>query len=191
MKRVFIAVKAEPGPELLEAVASLKAQLASESIKWTELINAHLTLAFLGDTEEKKIKILSEMLEKKCTGFHVFSFTIAGTGIFKNYRDPRVIWAGIKSSEQLIKLSETIKSGLRENDFPVEERDFSPHLTLGRIRSIKNNQGLRRAVERYSNAEFQTVLVKEVILFESILMQTGPIYKPLGKFSLLGLPPAP
>jgi len=184
MKRVFIAVKVNPGPELLKGVASLKALLASESIKWTELINTHLTLAFLGDTEEKKIKILSEMLAEKCSGFHDFSFTIAGTGVFKNYRDPRVIWAGIKSSELLIKLSETINSGLREIGLPVGERAFSPHLTLGRIRSIKNMPGLIPAIERYSETEFQTVKVNEVILYESILMQTGAVYKVLGKYPL-------
>ena len=185
MKRIFIAVNVHPGPVLLKTTAAIKALLASESIKWTELANTHLTLAFLGDTEEKRIMILSKMLREKCSGFGEFSFTLAGTGVFKNFRDPRVIWAGIRSSEQLAKLSQTINSGLAENDFPVEERPFKPHLTLGRIRSIKDPENLKSVIDRYIETEFQTITVNEVILYESILMQTGPVYKALDKYTLL------
>lgn len=184
MKRIFIAVKVEPGPELLKATASLKALLAGESIKWADLTNTHLTLAFLGDTEEKKLKILTGMLSEKCSGFGKFSFILAGMGIFRNFRDPRVIWTGIKGSEDLMTLCEAISSGLKEYGFPVEERQFKPHLTLGRIRSIQNTVKFRNAIELYTETEFQSVEVSSVFLFESILMQTGPVYKVIGKYTL-------
>lgn len=185
MKRIFIAVKVTPEAELLKAAATLKALLASESIKWTDMINTHLTLAFLGDTEESRIGSVAGMLQERCAGFKEFGFRIEGTGIFKNYRDPRVIWAGITSAERLVVLGGIINSGLTENGFRVEERAFKPHLTLGRIRTVKNIDHLREVVEKYRETVFQTVTVNEVILFESILRQTGPLYKPLGKFSLL------
>ncbi len=184
MKRIFIAAKVEPSPELIRMAASLKALLASESIKWADLANSHLTLAFLGDTEEKRIKVLSTMLPERCNGFGEFSFTLAGTGVFKSFRDPRVIWVGIRLSEQLTRLNDRISAGLRENDFPVEERAFRPHLTLGRIKSLRNTENLKGFIERYAEAEFQVVPVNEVILFESILMQPGPVYRVQGKYRL-------
>lgn len=184
MKRIFIAVKVTPEAELLKAAATLKALLASESIKWTDMTNTHLTLAFLGDTDEGRIKLVARMLGDRCAGFKEFSFNIKGTGVFKSYRDPRVIWAGITPAEKLAALEVEINSGLTENGFRIEERPFRPHLTLGRIRSVKNNEYLREVVERYNDTVFQTVTANEVILYESILKQTGPLYKPLGRFTL-------
>ncbi len=184
MKRIFIAVKVEPGGELLRMILSVKALLGAENIKWVDPANIHLTLAFLGDTEEKRIKILATMLQDKCKSFNKFDFKLAGTGVFKNYWDPRVIWIGIRSQEMLSKLNETISNGLKENGFETEERQFKPHLTLGRVKSAKNTENLKTVLEKYKDTEFQKVEVMEVILFESILMQTGPLYKPLGKFQL-------
>jgi 2'-5' RNA ligase len=184
MKRVFVAVKVNPESNLLRMISSLKALLGDENIKWVDPSNIHLTLAFLGDTEEKRIKILADMLKERCTGFHEFEFELAGAGIFKNYRDPRVIWAGIKSAEKLSLLNEVIKEGLKGNGFEIEERSFRPHLTLGRIKSIKDTENLKSALERYSDQQIQTVHLNEVILYESILLKTGPLYKPLKKFVL-------
>jgi 2'-5' RNA ligase len=184
MKRVFIAVKVDPGGELLRMFSSLKGSLSTENIKWVDHANIHLTLAFLGDTEDESIKTLAGMLKEKCTGFHEFEFILAGTGVFKNFRDPRVIWVGIHSSEKLLILNDIISDGLRENGFEIDERQFRPHLTLGRIKSVKDTENLKTVLERYKDNQIQIVRVNEVILYESILMQTGPLYKPLGNFAL-------
>ena len=184
MKRAFIAVKVEPGGELLRMISSFKALLGAENIKWVDPANIHITLAFLGDTEEKRIKNLGKMLKESCSGFREFDFLLAGTGVFKNYWDPRVIWVGIKSQEKLSRLYDKIVNGLNETGFGIEERQFRPHLTLGRVKSVKDTENLKTVLEKYSDTEFQKVEVKEVILFESILLQTGPIYKSLGRYSL-------
>jgi 2'-5' RNA ligase len=184
MKRIFIAVKTDPGSDLIRMLSSLKSLLAGEKIKWVDPSNIHLTLAFLGDTEEGRIKTLGTILRQKCTGFGNFEFVLAGAGVFKNYHDPRVIWTGIQSPEKLVMLNSLITEGLRENGFETEDREFNPHLTLGRIKSIEDTNNLKKILESYSQVVFQTVRVKEVILFESILMQTGPLYKPLGVFKL-------
>lgn len=184
MKRIFIAVKVEPGLELLKAFNDLKIKLSGESIKWTDIGNTHLTISFLGDTGEKRISLLTEMLAEKCSDIRRFEFTMEGMGVFRNFRDPKVIWVGVKKSGSLNQLNKIITEGLIEKGFSVEERDFSPHLTLGRIRFVKNADAVKRALERYRDTEFQNIKVDEVILFESILMQTGAVYKTLMKFSL-------
>jgi 2'-5' RNA ligase len=184
MKRIFIAIKVNPESELLRMYSSLKAALGAENIKWVDPANIHLTLAFLGDTEEKRVRVLSSMLKERCAGFGEFDFNLTGTGVFKNLRDPRVLWAGIQSAERLIQLNNIIAEGLKLDGFKIEERQFKPHLTLGRIKSVKNIENLKTMLERYKDNQFQVVHVNEVILFESILVQTGPIYKSLGKHLL-------
>jgi 2'-5' RNA ligase len=185
MKRVFIAVNVDPGSKLLKFYSSIKDLLQEENIKLVDPGNIHLTLAFIGDTEEKRIKLLGNMLGDICSAFMQFNFVLAGTGIFKNYRDPRVIWLGIRSVEKLSAINSLITEGLKTNGFRTEDRPFSPHLTLGRIKLIRDTENLKSILERYRDIEFQKIDVEEVILYESILMQTGPLYKPLGKFPLL------
>ncbi len=184
MKRIFIAIKVNPEGELLRMFSSLKAALGAEKIKWVDPASIHLTLAFLGDMEEKRIRVLSSMLKEKCSGFGEFDFNLTGTGVFKNFRDPRVIWIGIQSSEKLSMLNNVITEGLKLNAFEVEERQFKPHLTIGRVKSVSDAENLKTVLERYMDNQYQIVHVNEVILFESILMQTGPIYKSLGKYPL-------
>jgi RNA 2',3'-cyclic 3'-phosphodiesterase len=184
MKRVFIAVKVDPDDALQRMISTLQSLLAAEKIKWVDPVNIHITLAFLGDTEEKKIEAIAGMLKDKCSGFQEFDFKLAGAGVFKNSRDPRIIWAGITSQDKLCALENRIAEGLKSIGFVIEERQYKPHLTLGRVKSVRDTKNLKNILDRYSGFEFQRVDVKEVILYESILSQTGPIYKSLGNFPL-------
>jgi RNA 2',3'-cyclic 3'-phosphodiesterase len=184
MKRIFIAVKVEPGEILLRMLTSFKILFKNESIKWTSVDNIHITLAFLGDTQEEKIKAISDMLNGKCEGYGKLDLNIKGVGIFKNLYDPRVIWTGIGNSEKLIKLNSLVIAGLKDLSVTTEGRQFNPHLTLGRIKSIKNKNELKTILENYLDTEIQKVPVDEIILYESILLHTGPVYKPIKKFSL-------
>ncbi len=184
MKRIFIAVRTDPGETLLRIHSSLRSVLGAEKINWTDPSNIHLTLAFLGDTEDELIRVVSIMLKQKCTGFGYFSFSLKGTGVFRNYRDPRVIWIGIMHDEKLVKLNSEINAGLKDAGFKLEDRPFRPHITLGRIKSIRNTDILKSSLEKYQDTIIQEVPVREVILFESILKPTGPVYKITGKFCL-------
>lgn len=184
MKRLFIAIKIDAGTALKGLFTDIKTLLRLESIKWVDIQNIHVTLAFLGDTDERRIVPLTAMMKDKCQGFGEFEFRLSGTGVFKNFRDPRVIWAGIKSSEKLSELNAIITDGLKEEGFHLDGKPFSPHLTLGRIRSLKDTENLKHVVEKYRMSEFQVVNVTEVILFESILTREGAIYRSLAEFPL-------
>jgi RNA 2',3'-cyclic 3'-phosphodiesterase len=184
MKRIFIALKIDPGTNLSGILHSFKSLASGEKITWVDPVNIHLTIAFLGDTEEDRIKIAGLMLKRECSGFGEFTFTLKGTGLFKNIRDPRVIWIGIEDSEMLLRLNEKIVTGLKDTGFRIEERPFKPHITLGRIKLLKNPEILKSVLDKYGEAEIQKVNVKEVILYESILRPVGPIYKPIGRFTL-------
>jgi 2'-5' RNA ligase len=184
MKRIFIAIKIEPEEKLMKMISSYKSALSRDNIKWINPDNIHITIVFLGDTEDTLIASIIRMLIEKCEKSGRFELIIKGTGVFKNLNDPRIIWTGIEKSEKLINLSELIQNGLTEIGIKTESRPFNPHLTMGRIKHLKPGNNLKELIGRYKEMEFQKVSVNEVILFESKLHSTGPEYIPIRKFVL-------
>ncbi len=124
------------------------------------------------------------MLQKKCEGSGRVELFIRGSGVFRNVNDPRIIWIGIAPSEKLLNLNSRIMKGLTELGIKIEDRPFKPHLTIGRIKRLNDKETLRALIEKYQNLEIQKSVIKEVILYESILLQSGPVYKPLTRYNL-------
>lgn len=184
MRRIFIAVKLEPEENLTRIISSLKTSLTGENIKWVDSRNLHVTLAFLGESEEYQIANVSNLLQEKCPGSGNFEFIIKGLGVFKNFREPRAIWAGIQLSDKLVRLNELVKIVVKSNGINIENREFKPHLTIGRIKMLKSQTNLNTILEKYHEVEIQKVQVHEVIIFESILKPTGPFYKPVSIIKL-------
>jgi RNA 2',3'-cyclic 3'-phosphodiesterase len=184
MKRIFVAVKIEPGEILDSMISSLKSGLGNDSIKWTESSNIHITLVFLGNTEDDLVDKLSSKLKEQCEGLGKFEIVLRGAGVFKSMNDPRVLWAGIEPSPQLLQLNERIKSCINELNIKIEDRPFKPHLTIGRIKNVKNKETLKSLVYKYQNTEFQRIKVNDFILYESILLQRGPLYKEISIIDL-------
>lgn len=184
MKRIFIAVKILPGSNLQRMLNTVKSLTGREVIRWVDPSNLHITLVFLGDTEEKRITEISHFLGATCHQYGSFELSLDGTGVFKSWSDPRVFWIGVNPRERLQELNKVILENLSKAGFCPEERIFSPHLTIGRVKSVSDKENLKNILGRYREIRFQTVNITEVILYESILQRTGPIYKPLGKFPL-------
>lgn len=184
MKRIFIAVKVNPEESFLEMISSFKSALFNESIKWINPENIHITLAFLGNTDEILIKDISSMLKKVCRNSGNIELTIRGTGIFRNIDDPRIIWTNIDHSENLLKLTDIILTGLTNMNIKLEDKPFKPHITIGRIKHLNNKESFRKLTEQYQNTELQRLHINEVTLYESILLPQGPKYVPLGIFGL-------
>jgi 2'-5' RNA ligase len=184
MKRIFIALKVEAEEPLLMMISSLKSGLSKDIIKWTSPDNIHITLAFLGDTEENMIELISSMLKEKCKGTGRFELILKGSGVFRNFSDPRIIWTGIETSEKLVHLNEIIMNGLKGLNIKLEDRPFNPHLTIGRIKHLNDKETLRVLIEQYQNSELQIIPVPEVILYESVLLHSGAVYKPISRFNL-------
>jgi RNA 2',3'-cyclic 3'-phosphodiesterase len=183
-KRIFIAIKLVPGEKLVALFSHLRTSLSKEKIKWTETGNLHVTMAFLGDTEVNRLPAIREKLIQLCKGSGSFDMVIKGAGVFKNFKDPRVIWVGIEPSDALIRLFDAIKKGLGELEIRLEERSFNPHLTLGRIKYLSNPAALATLVSNIADSEFQTQKVEKIILYESVLLPSGPLYKPLAEIGL-------
>ena len=184
MKRTFVAIKLPISKQTAELVEDIKVQLSDEKIKWVDTWNMHITLYFLGDTDEELIGDIGEALKEKLKDFKSFIIQCKGLGIFKNIYNPKVLWFGIKKLEVLKYLKEKVDNVLEEFGFAKEEREFKPHLTLGRIKYIKNQLDLKNILSQYKDADIQEFKICEVVFYESQLTPAGPIYKVIKKFEL-------
>ncbi len=184
MKRTFIATKIKPGKEFLNTFTKLRNELENEKIKWVDHENLHITLFFLGDTEEEQINQVRIQLSNIADNFKAFSIKLQGLGVFKNFNKPRVLWAGIYEYEPMHEIKEYIDKELLKMGFNPDAREFKPHLTLGRVKWINDKNNLREVVNQDKDTFFQELRINEIIFYESILKAKGPIYKPIEKFLL-------
>jgi 2'-5' RNA ligase len=182
--RIFIAIDI---PETQRAhLASLQSELRplGGRVSWPRPEGIHLTLKFLGDVEESRINEVADAVTKAAVGRSSFKIRIAGTGAFPNVRRPRVLWVGVKDSSGLVRdLARSIENNLKDVGFPRENREFSPHLTLGRVKESRGVEPLmdRLRGEKFDAGEFE---VKEVVVVRSDLKPTGAVYTPLRRIPL-------
>lgn len=186
MKRTFVALDIPSSNEIKECLKTMSDRLDNEKIKWADPNNLHLTLKFLGDTKESLIPDISDKLQKISDNLSGFTVKIAGAGVFKNLRDPRIIWLGIQENNTLFRLKNVIEKDLDSLGFQPETRNFSPHLTIGRVKFLRDRTGLTELLEVFGNKIILQFEVPEIIFYESILKKEGPEYITLGRFKLKG-----
>jgi len=182
--RTFVAVKVEPSPVLQETMKDLKQKLAGEQVKWGEPNNLHLTLKFLGDTLPSQVDEIGEELNQAAKMFSAFTFRLEGLGFFKNRGMPRVLFVPVNEGEILQQLAAEIDNRLTTLGFQAERRPFKPHLTLARIKYLKNKKAFYEAVEKYRDTFMQTAKINEIIFYRSVLRPHGPEYKSIAKIDL-------
>lgn len=172
--RLFIAV---PVPEeLKERIKEVQDRLAEISgIKLVEAKNLHFTIKFLGETD--KVKEIEKCMEKALKGLHQFDVEIAGVSAFPSKNYARVIWLSVGNGfEEFKKLMKNIDIGLSKIGFE-QKKDYIPHLTLARVRSVRSNAKLIRLLERLEQTQIGTMRVKEVKLVKSMLGRNCPVYE--------------
>ena len=184
MIRTFIAIKIIPENELKSFLAMAKNTFRDERIKWVDEFALHLTLRFLGETTHEQVKGIIRSLEKIAVQTEPFSVQFKGTGYFKNRQMPSVLFVNIENAEDLKRLAKNIDKEIVKAGFDIERRVFKPHLTLGRIKFLKDIDRFKMFLNDYKDQEFQKVQVNEIVFYQSILKSEGPIYKPIGKFEL-------
>jgi len=181
--RAFIAVSlAAP---VIEEIAKVRAVLqeAKGDIRWTRVEGLHLTLKFLGDIERNQVEPLLAALRETMRDRLPLHILAQGLGAFPNLRRPRVLWVGL-SGEGLPEMSEAIETALMPLDFPPEEREFTPHLTLGRVRSLRGWEHVLAGVKEYEHTRFGESTIDQVTLYQSELRPDGAVYTSLGSAPL-------
>jgi 2'-5' RNA ligase len=186
MKRTFVAIKIHPGEKMVEILDYFKHILSKEKIKWVDPQVMHITIAFLGDTDERIIPSVSDIIKQTALNHPSFELFFRSVGIFRNLHDPRVIWIGTETNQVLQGIKTELDNELSKFGFEKETREFRPHLTLGRIKYLKNRSALDDAIQLYKDQDVQKEQISELIYYESILKPEGPEYHSIINASLSG-----
>lgn len=181
--RLFIAspLTLEIESQLGEIIADFRGK--GGSVRWVKPENIHLTLRFLGETEESRVpKIISE-IDRITVDFKPVATSINSLGAFPNLRRPRVIWLGLdETAEAIAKMARQFELSMRKLRFE-KEKPFRAHLTLGRVKKPQGMQNLLEYLETYA-LEPIPVTFDRVVLFKSTLTPKGSIYERLHEVEL-------
>ncbi len=180
--RTFIAI--EIPDEIRNKIGELQNSLKKVGgrISWTKPGNIHLTLKFLGDTDENLIDEIASQLQESVASIQPIQIAIRTLGTFPNFKYPRVIWGGAESEQQqLAELAAKIDAGVEPFGFKRENRPFSAHLTLGRVKDVKGIQTVMDKLKEQEDFMAGSFLAKQFLLIKSELHSAGAIYTSLRK----------
>jgi RNA 2',3'-cyclic 3'-phosphodiesterase len=179
--RLFIALEI-PG-EIRAALAAFLKKLRGLAplAKWARAENLHVTLKFLGETETVKISAIQNVLGSIRSAQPV-TLEFRGLGFFPSEKRPRVLWAGMGASPNLQTIAEEIDHGLHRLGCAMEDRPFTPHLTLARFNPPGLPPKLGPAVAEHASRSFGLLTAREFHLIESKLKPTGAEYTTVQSF---------
>jgi 2'-5' RNA ligase len=179
--RAFIAIDLpdQIHQELARQQASFQA--VCRDARWTRPEGIHLTLKFLGEVSEPRVKPVIDGLNGLAS-FPRFSVEIRDFGFFPDARRPRVFWAGVVAPPDLGQLARRVEEAMEPLGFARDERAYSPHLTLARFRDPKPQPALRALVEQNAGRSLGQFEVSEFYLYESKLSPQGAEYCKVARF---------
>jgi RNA 2',3'-cyclic 3'-phosphodiesterase len=187
--RAFIAI--ELPEEVRRALARLRSDLEKEEhwfVKWVDVEGIHLTLKFLGNIHSKQVAEITRALGEATKGNSPFSLEISNLGAFPNLKQPRVFWVGIRGDvERLLELHQSVDFALSSLGFTLEERPFTPHLTLARVKQLASPEQRRSFGELVVSSSFKgnhIAHVHSILLMRSQLTPAGAIYSCLAEAKL-------
>jgi RNA 2',3'-cyclic 3'-phosphodiesterase len=183
--RLFVCI--EMPADVKKIIVGLQIRLrplAKGFVSWARQEGLHITLKFLGEVESKKLEKVSESVAQATRGIEPFELTVNGVGGFPSLKWPRVFWVGIEEpTGTLLKLQAQIESEFTTLGFAKEERPFSPHLTIGRVKEPKGVADISRELEKTILGPV-SLTANELIVMRSDLRPDGPVYTPMRKVKL-------
>ncbi|MBX6422690.1 RNA 2',3'-cyclic phosphodiesterase [Thermosulfurimonas sp. F29] len=184
--RCFLAVDL-PG-ETKEVLAGLQRELraAGADVRWVRPEGFHLTLKFFGSIPEGKLEELVKAAERAASGLRPFVLSLKGAGFFPPRGTPRVVWVGLSGDlDPLLELHRRLERAFERVGFPPERRPFHPHLTLGRVKTPRGAEELRRRTANLRIPE-HAFRVERLTFFRSELRPDGAVYTALREVALRG-----
>ncbi len=188
--RAFIAIdlSREITQRLDEVIADYKRKLPNIQIRWVPATNIHLTLKFLGDVSISNLGMLTDMIQAEVSNHHEFEISVGGSGAFPNLHQPRIIWVGVEAPPELGAIQNGIETVTGRLGYAREERNFSPHLTLGRISRNVTSQDVKsisKILEGTKVGFLGATCVEKIHLYRSDLQPTGAVYTQIFSSSLI------
>src|SRR5512146_1221454 len=161
------------------ASAVFRSLLRACVVRWVPAHSVHLTLKFLGDVSPSSLDLIKQMLVAEAAQFSAFDVQVQDLGCYPNPRRPRVLWVGLNAPPELASLQRAIEAAAARLGYESEEREFSPHLTIGRVRqnaSATDLHNIRAALDEIRIGWLGTARVDAIHLFKSELRPEGSVY---------------
>lgn len=182
--RCFVAIELDEAVKnkLMRLQEGLQRELGPKTtgIRWLRANQMHLTLKFLGDVEDSRIRELCSAISVAASSHSPFDFEIENCGTFPPHRVARVLWVGISDPQQKLQaLQKSVEDSLAEVDFPPEGRKYSAHLTLARIRQAEAGSRVAELAKKAKPFTCPVQHVTNIALIQSQLTSKGPIYVPM------------
>jgi len=158
-------------------------------VSWVARDNIHVTLKFLGHVEPERLDLAVSALARVAATVAGFELAIAGLGAFPSPTRPRVLWAGLTSgADAAATLARSIDGALAAHGFAREDRPFSGHVTLGRVRQPGRDERLAAALAAGARHQFGRLAVDRLALMRSELSPRGARYSIISAWPLLAAP---
>jgi 2'-5' RNA ligase len=183
--RLFLAIPIDK--QILSTLAGAVDKLRGSRgpVRWVRPEGMHLTLKFLGDTNEDRVESLVQAVSGTCRNIMPFPISVTGAGAYPNLRRPRVLWAGVvESSGTLKRLVKQVEEEAEKLGWERERREFSPHITIGRVKGNMNIARLTTAVKEIKDEHWGDQEVGELVLYSSKLRPGGAVYEKVHVFKL-------
>lgn len=169
--RLFIAI--EVPEEISDYFKELQKNIAERASLPKQF---HLTLKFLGEITEKEVEVIKQNLVN--IKFKKFKLTLNKIGFFPDEKKPRIVWIGFKDNRDLIDLQNQVNKATSSYK---QDHEFSPHLTLARMKFIADKQGFLKKMKDIKIKELE-FSVDSFKLIKSELTPKGPIYETIEKY---------
>jgi 2'-5' RNA ligase len=174
--RTFIAF--DTPIEIRESMKSLQSELkkSNADVRWEPSEKFHATIKFLGDVEERNLPRIIAKIEQSVSNVSSFIVSYREIGTFPDKHHPRVIWIGCENLDgNLLKMKNELDAALHPLGFPIEERTFHPHITLGRVKSANRIKDLLSMLENLT-FEPRSTKVERIVVMKSMLKPQGSEY---------------
>lgn len=157
-------------------------------VKWVDPANLHVTLLFLGDLDDRDLVDVCKVVTAAARREPPFVMRVSGLGAFPTPRRPKVLWGGIADGvDTLLRLHTAIAGPLLDlGAYRREEREYTPHLTLGRVNSDLDSASLAPELAKRAAWDGGHTDVDEVLVYSSELRRAGPEYAVLARSPLSG-----
>ncbi|KAA3647135.1 MAG: RNA 2',3'-cyclic phosphodiesterase [Chloroflexi bacterium] len=189
--RAFIAIDVSPAiqEQLQHVCEHLDSVLQGLPVRWIPIQNVHLTLKFLGDVSETSLAHINEALTTAGTAHKPFELSVGGLGVFPSAHRPRVIWVGVETNDECFDFCRRIEIDMERLGYAAEKREFSAHLTIGRVSRGASRQEVRAigtALRKEKQGFLGAERVEAVHLYKSDLKPSGAVYTKLFSAPLSG-----
>ena len=184
--RTFIGI--EIGDALRDRAAALQQRLVrvEPGIKLADAASLHVTLLFLGELTDRDLLDVCRAVKAEAANEPAFGLRVSGVGAFPTPRRPKVVWAGVTDgATELQRLHAAIELRLLDlGCYRKEERGYTPHLTLGRVKAEAGSHALAEELPKLLAWDGGRTPVSEVLVYSSELRKDGPEYAVLARSPL-------